>query len=191
MARIGIAAGHSGKTEGERRYEWSRCSAAAGALRSMLREASHYVPSMLNGIHNMANDDALAAKICFFNRERVDLAIELHLNAGGGSYSTALYWANKYRGEIKFSMAGRSAAGAICNQFNLTLPWRSMGARSMLWSGMMKFLHECKAPAVIVEPGFKDCAQHREWMDSAGFAQEYAAMVFLGIQKHCQAWDTV
>ena len=161
MARIGICAGHSAVTRGERLYEWKRCNEVLELLCELLKGAGHGVHRPPQSVDDMPNNEALNAKIAHFNFEEVDLAIELHLNAGGGDYSTCLYVESEQ---------GKRLAEKVCDQFDARLPWPTIGARSMIWSGPMRFLRKCKAPAVITEAGFKDSPVHRAWMDSPGFA---------------------
>ena len=185
MARFGIAAGHSSRSTGERRFEWERCRAVQERLGDLLIRSGHSIVCPPQSIYDLRNDQALAHKIRLFNEKHVDVALELHLNAGGGDYSTAIYWDSPKR----HSVPGRQLADGICTQLGLFLPWRTIGARGKTHfrnadgrSRPMGFLTKTKATSVIVEAAFKDVPEHREWIQSKGFAAEYAALVFLAIQ---------
>ena len=87
--KIGIAAGHSMNTDNpERRFEWQCCFEAELRLSRLLQAEGHEVVRPPRDLFQLENDAALLAKIDLFNTADVDVAVELHLNAGGGDYST-------------------------------------------------------------------------------------------------------
>ena len=183
--RIGLTAGHSARTDGERHWEYERCRATQDHIRHLLSRAGHLV--ILPPIHvfELSNDAALMAKIRHFNAKQVDMAIELHLNAGAGRYSTAIYWDQGKR----HSKRGQQLASALCQQFTAGLPWKTIGARPMSYFARdLAFLRDTDMPSVITEPAFDwlrrahDDADMglRRWdrrgfaslLDGAGFAVE-------------------
>ena len=83
-------------------------------------------------------------KIEFFNQHRVDLAVELHLNAGGGDYSTAIYWDHE---DGRSSGGGSRLASALCTQLRTAFPWRSIGAQPQSY---FRRLLRLWAPSLLV-----------------------------------------
>lgn len=184
--KIGIIAGHSQHREEdpERRYEFTRCRAAQRILVPLLQRAGHEVITTPASFDELENNPALEFKVDMLNSEAVDLAIELHLNASGadipGDYSTAIYWDSADTGTA--SSSGRSCASNICHILAAGYPWKTIGARPQSYFGRgLYFLNKTRMPAVIVEPGFKDNADHRRHFDSRDAAALYAALVFAGI----------
>ena len=88
MLSVGIIAGHSTQGAAERVWEHERCKAATASLATLLTTAGYTCLTVSSDIYSLDNDAALIEKIRFLNERRVDLALELHLNAGGGDYST-------------------------------------------------------------------------------------------------------
>jgi len=171
--KIGICAGH-GKLGAEepRLWEIDRCIPALAQAFSMLKTAGIDVvtpnPRKRRGlyhesIYELNNDDALVKKVKFFNEEKCDLSVEIHINAGGGNYSTCLYWDKKDTG--KFSAVGKAVAEEIEEQFDNVTPWRSNGAKGQSSYGRsLYFLNKTNHPSVITEIGFKDFDSHRNWL---------------------------
>ena len=182
LASIGIAAGHTRLTEGSRLHEHQRCYAATEMLIDLLRSAGHTVCAIPEALYDVSNDESLNKRVRFLNDCKTDLNVELHLNAGGGSYSTTLYW---WGGEGGPSFL---LAEFIENQMDTLLPWRSVGHCSEERFGRkgLAFLNKTKAPSVIVEPAFKDNPEHLQWIDSESFVADYAATCYLGIQCYAQ-----
>ena len=180
--RIGIAAGHSKNATDSQVYEWGRCILAVEILTEQLRLAGHQVIRPAAPTYERHNDVALRNKTDLFNRSNLDLAIELHLNAGGGNYSCVLYWDDPVK--RTHSPAGKRWAEAISASHDM-LPWRNMGAKSKSEMGRNKlwFLDRTSCPAIITEPAFKDYDQHRAWMDSEEFPHDYASMITHAVVK--------
>lgn len=175
---IAVYAGHSQATEGSRHYEWERCAAAAYTLIDLCARARFDPIPLPPDIYTADNNTALRRKVQHTNDHRATLAVELHLNAGGGNYSTAIYWDN---GEGVASGAGERLAAAICKQFQ-SLPWRTVGAQPQSYfNRSLYFLNETNCPAVIVEIGFKDNPEHLAYIDPPSGAVDYAARVYAGI----------
>ena len=92
MMRIGLSAGHSALTEGERLWEWRQCRVVQERVSEILHWAGHLVIVPPRSLYQQDNDTSLNARVEFFNSRQVEIAIDLHVNAGGGNYSTCLYW---------------------------------------------------------------------------------------------------
>ena len=106
-------------------------------------------------IYDLDNNASLRSKIQLFNESEVEIALELHLNGGGGDYSTAIFWNDPET--AAFSDRGCQIAIAICEQFAAGLPWKSIGARAQSYfQRSLAFLNRTTMPAVIIEPAFKD-----------------------------------
>ena len=180
--RCGIAAGHSANTEGERQWEWQRCHLVQAHLVDLLTWAGHEPVVPDDTIDELDNDTALIEKIRFVNERRVDMALELHLNAGGGDYSTCLYWDDV---EGYFSESGKQLAVEIAEQFKTAFPWRCIGAKGQTYfDRKLAFLHKTNMPAVITECAFKDDPSHRTSMETKQGAVLYATSVFQGICRY-------
>lgn len=176
--RIGIAAGHSERCKGEMLWEHERCREAAWELECLLIMGSDYEVISSRPFWQRPNATALKAKVGRFNTEKADLAIELHLNAGGGDYSLVLHH--------RTSTAGARLAMCVSTQFKAAFPWRQMPADSGhgFTGRKLAFLTNTHMPAIITEPGFMDCPEHRELMESPAFPARYAAAVYLGIERY-------
>ena len=130
MLSVGLIAGHSDQGPAERVWEHERCKEAAASLATLLTTAGYTCLTVSPDIYSLDNDAALIEKIRFVNERRVDMALELHLNAGGGDYSTCLYWDDE---EGYFSEQGKQLAVEIAAQFNTAFPWRCIGARGQTY----------------------------------------------------------
>ncbi|MFC1526771.1 N-acetylmuramoyl-L-alanine amidase [Candidatus Latescibacterota bacterium] len=180
--RIGLAAGHSARTEGERLWEWKRCRKVQSRLGELLVYGGHHPVVPPRELYQLDNDAALAAKIAYFNQRRVEVAVELHLNAGGGQYSTCLYWSD---GEDHHSEPGKELAGHVARQLALAFPWRSIGPRSQGHMGrQLAFLGETTMPAVIVEPAFVDDPEQRAYLERLCGPVLYATAVFQALCRY-------
>ena len=181
--KIGVAAGHSRNTDiPQRFFEWERCAEAETVLVQLLTASGHDVARRTCELYDLENDPALQAKIQLFNEADVDVAVELHLNGGGGDYSTAIYWDHNGGGH---SRAGKRIAEDITEQFRVGLPWQTIGARPQSYfHRSLAFLNYSRMPAVIIEPAFKDNDEQRTWASSKAGPVQYAALVFGGIQRY-------
>ena len=182
MLSVGIIAGHSTRGSEERVWEHERCKEAAASLETLLTTAGFTCFTVSSDIYSLTNDDALIEKIRFLNERHVDMAVELHLNAGGGDYSTCLYWDDA---EGYFSQPGKQLAVEIAEQFKTAFPWRSIGAKGQTYfDRKLAFLHKTNMPAVITEAAFKDDPSHRTSMETKQGAVLYATSVFQGICRY-------
>jgi N-acetylmuramoyl-L-alanine amidase len=182
---IGLCAGHSRNTTGERLWEWQHCAQVQQRLSTILMDCGHQVVVPPLEYWQMDNDTALKNKVRLFNRRQVDLAIEIHVNSGGGKYSTVLYWDK----DGKFSPGGRQLAQCISNQFasmkRIISSWKAAGPRSQSSMGRnLYFLNETHMPSVITEMGFKDAPEQREFFDSKTGPIVHAELIHLGIEEY-------
>jgi len=184
MARIAVAAGHSTNATRDQVWEHHRCKAVASVLIHLLDQAGVGVEPAPEGVYGLPNDDALKAKVLHFNEHGpFDLVLELHANAGGGTYSTAIYWDD---GKT-FSDNGRQAAHAICDQWKAALPWKGIGPRGQSYFHRdLYLLNKTRAPAVITEPCFYDDPTQRAWLQSQAGAVTYATTVATGVLRWLQ-----
>ena len=182
MLSVGLIAGHSTQGSAERVWEHERCKAATASLATLLTTAGFACLTVSPDIYSLDNDAALIEKIRFVNERRVDMALELHLNAAGGDYSTCLYWDDE---EGYFSESGKQLAVEIAAQFKAAFPWRSIGAKGQTYfDRRLAFLHKTNMPAVITEAAFKDDPSHRTSMETKQGAVLYATSVFQGICRY-------
>jgi len=178
--RIGIAAGHSLKSEGERLYEFQRCQAAVNHLLAIGAQSTLTFTPVPSAIHHMANNEALRAKVQFFNAQAVDLALELHLNAAGGNYSTTIYYNDD-------ATQARTAGSLVENALDAGLPWPSIGPQPEAYfqrGFSFYFLRATRMPALLLEPGFKDTPSHRVVLDRDDFPLLYATALFTGLMRY-------
>tara|TARA_R110000787_G_scaffold143470_1_gene257086 strand:- start:644 stop:1207 length:564 start_codon:yes stop_codon:yes gene_type:complete len=179
--KIGIAAGHSRDTTGERRYEFNCCIGVADLVARLVKMAGYEVVEPDPSVYNLNNDDALNAKVALFNREAVDLAVEVHLNAGGGDYSTVIYWDNDSN---TYSINGRTLADMISQEFD-AFEWRNIGGQPQSYfSRSLGFLNYTNMASVITEAGFKDHAEQRDFFESESGQAQHAGRIYLGIERY-------
>jgi len=182
MAKIYIAAGHSSNTEGERLYEWERCRVAQDRLSDLLRWAGHEVIQAQGHIYAMTNDAALKSKVAQCNSSDCELAVELHLNAGGGNYATNLYWDDKEKSQT--SESGELLASRISGAMDEVVYWPCTYGPQSDYDRSLYFLNETSCPSVITEIAFKDHPRHRQWLETKTAMVTYAATVFMGITSY-------
>ena len=187
MLTIGLTAGHSHQADPELAWEHERCRAATEGLEELLAKAEFACVSVPPEVYELDNDAALFEKIRCFNERRVDVALELHLNAGGGDYSTCLYWDDE---EGYFSEPGKQLAVEIAEQFKAAFPWRGIGAKGQtFFDRRLAFLGKTDMPAVITEVAFKDEPSHRTYMASKRGPVLYATSVFQGICRYVDGFQ--
>jgi len=178
--KIGIAAGHSKNTEGERLWEHCLCHRIGEALVEPLTSCGHTVITPLGSVYEKTNDDALRAKIKLFNCRKVDVAVELHINAGGGRYATCLYHRASAQGRELAQRTVRPLAS-----LKAFSEWTSIGARTQDSMGrQLAFLNQTTMPAVIIEPGFKDFLGQRAFFDSQSAPVILAELIHIGLEMY-------
>ena len=165
MYRIGIASGHSKRASDGQMWEYQRCIQVVETLRGLLNDSGFQPLPAPAASYEMDNDRALMSKVQFMNRVRVDLTIEVHLNAGGGDYSTCIYF-DKGDGGY-FSDEGKQLATDISDQFAAAFRWPTIGARPQSYfDRSLAFLRGTTMPAVISEAGFYDHDEQRAYFET-------------------------
>ena len=155
--KVGVIAGHTAINPGNdfRAQEHQICRVVSEEIGELLDQAGVEVLGAayqvdLDAIYALDNDAGLNAKVVLLNQARVDLAVEIHLNGGGGNYSCCLHHPN--------SASGRHAANWIARAYQHTFQWAAHGAQPETRYGRsgLAMLHHTHMPAVIAEPGFLD-----------------------------------
>ena len=128
----------------------------------LAREIGKYAAEVLgayNCIATVINYDGnmcLAERINYANKNSYDLAVEIHLNAGGGTGSEVYY----KRGNTQ----GKNLAGAISKSIATTFNIRDRGAKTKVSDGAdyFGFVREIKYQSLLVETVFIDTKSDRE-----------------------------
>ena len=82
------------------------------------------------------------------------------------------------------SEKGKKCAEEICKEFRV-LPWRTIGAKPQSYfDRTLYFLNNCHAPAVIVEPSFKDLPKQRAFMETPTGQALYATSVYQALEVY-------
>ena len=180
MSKVYVAAGHSPNTDiASRLYEWERCMVAEEECVRLLRSSGVEVVVPDGDMREMENNIALRAKVKQCNEEGCDLAVELHLNAGGGSYATNLFWDDKERG--RSSEGGEALSREVAMVFDAALDWEVRYGPQSDYDRELYFLGKTSCPSSILEPAFKDFEQHKRWIDAPQGMITYGVMTYLGI----------
>lgn len=127
----------------------------------------------------------LTERIAYVNKHGYDLAMEIHLNAAGGTGSEVYY---KHK-----SASGKKLAGAISKSIANTFGIRNRGAKVKInpsnGTDYFGFVRSCKCESLLIETVFIDTASDRKHVEtSAGQKQCAEAIVkavadFYGIKK--------
>ena len=127
----------------------------------------------------------LTDRIAHVNKHGYDLAMEIHLNASGGTGSEVYY---KHK-----SATGKKLAGAISKSIANTLGIRDRGAKVKInpanGTDYFGFVRSCKCESLLIETVFIDTASDRKHVETdAGQRQCAEAIVkaiadFYGIKK--------
>lgn len=105
---------------------------------------------------NYDGNMCLAERINYANKNSYDLAMEIHLNAGGGTGSEVYY--------KKGNTQGKNLAGAISKSIANTFGIRDRGAKTKVSEGVdyFGFVREIKYQSLLVETVFIDTKSDRE-----------------------------
>lgn len=105
---------------------------------------------------NYDGDMYLTDRINYANKNSYDLALEIHLNAGGGTGSEAYY----KRGNAQ----GKKLAGAISKNIANTFGIRDRGAKTKVSGGVdyFGFVREIKCQSLLIETVFIDTKSDRD-----------------------------
>lgn len=155
------------------------------------REIGKYIGEVFKGYActaDVINYDAtlyLTDRIAHVNKHGYDLAIEIHLNAAGGTGSEVYY---KHK-----SASGKKLAGAISKSIANTFSIRDRGAKVKInpsnGTDYFGFVRSCKCESLLIETVFIDTASDRKHVETAAGQRQCAEAIvkaianFYGIKK--------
>lgn len=155
------------------------------------REIGKYIGEVFKGYActaDVINYDAtlyLTERIAHVNKHGYDLAIEIHLNAAGGTGSEVYY---KHK-----SAAGKKLAAAISKSIANTFGIRDRGAKVKInpanGTDYFGFVRSCKCESLLIETVFIDTASDRKHVETAAGQKQCAEAIvsaianFYGIKK--------
>ena len=155
------------------------------------REIGKYIGEIFKGYActaDVINYDAtlyLTERIAHVNKHGYDLAIEIHLNASGGTGSEVYY---KHQ-----SATGKKLAAAISKSIANTFGIRDRGAKVKINSAngtdYFGFVRSCKCESLLIETVFIDTASDRKHVETAAGQRQCAEAIvkaianFYGIKK--------
>ena len=155
------------------------------------REIGKYIGEAFKGYDckaDVINYDAtlyLTDRIAHVNKHGYDLAMEIHLNASGGTGSEVYY---KHK-----SATGKKLAGAISKSIANTFGIRDRGAKVKInpsnGTDYFGFVRSCKCESLLIETVFIDTASDRKHVETAAGQRQCAEAIvkaiadFYGIKK--------
>lgn len=155
------------------------------------REIGKYIGEVFKGYDctaDVINYDAtlyLTERIAHVNKHGYDLAIEIHLNASGGTGSEVYY---KHK-----SSTGKKLAAAISKSIANTFGIRDRGAKVKInpsnGTDYFGFVRSCKCESLLIETVFIDTASDRKHVETAAGQRQCAEAIvkaianFYGIKK--------
>lgn len=155
------------------------------------REIGKYIGEIFKGYNctaDVINYDAtlyLTDRIAHVNKHGYDLAMEIHLNASGGTGSEVYY---KHK-----SASGKKLAGAISKNIANTFGIRDRGAKVKInpsnGTDYFGFVRSCKCESLLIETVFIDTASDRKHVETAAGQKQCAEAIvkavadFYGIKK--------
>ena len=155
------------------------------------REIGKYIGEVFKGYNctaDVINYDAtlyLTDRIAHVNKHGYDLAMEIHLNASGGTGSEVYY---KHK-----SAMGKKLAGAISKSIANTFGIRDRGAKVKInpanGTDYFGFVRSCKCESLLIETVFIDTASDRKHVETAAGQRQCAEAIvsaianFYGIKK--------
>ena len=155
------------------------------------REIGKYIGEVFKGYNctaDVINYDAtlyLTDRIAHVNKHGYDLAMEIHLNAAGGTGSEVYY---KHK-----SATGKKLAGAISKSIANTFGIRDRGAKVKInpanGTDYFGFVRSCKCESLLIETVFIDTASDRKHVETAAGQRQCAEAIvkaiadFYGIKK--------
>lgn len=155
------------------------------------REIGKYIGEIFKGYActaDVINYDAtlyLTERIAHVNKHGYDLAIEIHLNAAGGTGSEVYY---KHK-----SATGKKLAAAISKSIANTFGIRDRGAKVKInpsnGTDYFGFVRSCKCKSLLIETVFIDTASDRKHVETAAGQRQCAEAIvsaianFYGIKK--------
>lgn len=155
------------------------------------REIGKYIGEVFKGYAckaDVINYDAtlyLTERIAHVNKHGYDLAMEIHLNAAGGTGSEVYY---KHK-----SSTGKKLAGTISKSIANTFGIRDRGAKVKInpsnGTDYFGFVRSCKCESLLIETVFIDTASDRKHVETAAGQKQCAEAIvkaiadFYGIKK--------
>lgn len=155
------------------------------------REIGKYIGEAFKGYNctaDVINYDAtlyLTERIAHVNKHGYDLAMEIHLNASGGTGSEVYY---KHK-----SSTGKKLAAAISKSIANTFGIRDRGAKIKInpanGTDYFGFVRSCKCESLLIETVFIDTASDRKHVETAAGQRQCAEAIvkaiadFYGIKK--------
>lgn len=155
------------------------------------REIGKYIGEIFKGYDctaDVINYDAtlyLTERIAHVNKHGYDLAMEIHLNASGGTGSEVYY---KHK-----SSTGKKLAAAISKSIANTFGIRDRGAKVKInpanGTDYFGFVRSCKCESLLIETVFIDTASDRKHVETAAGQRQCAEAIvkavadFYGIKK--------
>ena len=149
------------------------------------REIGKYIGEVFKGYDckvDVINYDAtlyLTDRIAHVNKHGYDLAMEIHLNASGGTGSEVYY---KHK-----SATGKKLAGAISKSIANTFGIRDRGAKVKInpanGTDYFGFVRSCKCESLLIETVFIDTASDRKHVETAAGQRQCAEAIVKAIAK--------
>lgn len=155
------------------------------------REIGKYIGEIFKGYActaDVINYDAtlyLTDRIAHVNKHGYDLALEIHLNAAGGTGSEVYY---KHK-----SATGKKLAAAISKSIAQTFGIRDRGAKVKInpsnGTDYFGFVRSCRCESLLIETVFIDTASDRKHVETAAGQRQCAEAIvsaianFYGIKK--------
>ena len=147
------------------------------------REIGKYIGEIFKGYDckaDVINYDAtlyLTDRIAHVNKHGYDLAMEIHLNASGGTGSEVYY---KHK-----SASGKKLAGAISKSIANTFGIRDRGAKVKInpanGTDYFGFVRSCKCESLLIETVFIDTASDRKHVETAAGQRQCAEAIVKAI----------
>ena len=147
------------------------------------REIGKYIGEVFKGYDctaDVINYDAtlyLTDRIAHVNKHGYDLAMEIHLNASGGTGSEVYY---KHK-----SASGKLLAGAISKSIAKTFGIRDRGAKVKInpsnGTDYFGFVRSCKCESLLIETVFIDTASDRKHVETAAGQKQCAEAIVSAI----------
>ena len=151
------------------------------------REIGKYIGEVFKGYDckvDVINYDAtlyLTDRIAHVNKHGYDLAMEIHLNASGGTGSEGYY---KHK-----SASGKKLAGAISKSIANTFGIRDRGAKVKInpanGTDYFGFVRSCKCESLLIETVFIDTASDRKHVETAAGQRQCAEAIVKAIADFC------
>lgn len=126
---------------------------------------------------NYDADMYLTDRIAKINSGKYDLALEIHLNAGGGTGSEVYYG--------KGDNAGKKLAGAISKSIAKTFGIRDRGAKVKIntanGTDYFGFVRSCRCQSLLIETVFIDTATDRKKVETDAGQQQCGQAIALAV----------